>query len=49
MTICIIRRCLHGYKPSNKNFAPVKNEGFRWTNIDVHKLTATLNKKLKFD
>jgi len=39
-----------GHKPSNKNFSPVKNLGFRWTKADVHRLiTAKLNKKRKFD
>ena len=39
--------CLHGHKPSNKNFAPVNNQGFCWTKSDVHRLTTTLNKKRK--
>jgi len=35
-------------KPSNKNFSPVKNLDFRFTKGDVHRLTATFNKKRKF-
>jgi len=31
ITICIFLDVYNVYKPSKKNFAPVKNQTFRWT------------------
>jgi len=44
VTICIFLDAYNVHKPSNKNFAPVRNQTFRLTN----KCTATLNKNRQF-
>jgi len=44
IAICIFLDVYNVYKPSNKNFTPVKNQTFRLTK----KCTATLNKNRQF-
>ena len=36
ITVCIFLDAYNFHKSSNKNSAPVKNQGFRWTKSDVH-------------
>jgi len=44
ITICIFLDAYNVHKPSYKNFAPVKNEAFRWTKNCI----STLNKNDQF-
>jgi len=45
LPICIFLDAYNVHKSSNKNFAPVKNHGFRWTIVIC---TAKLNKNRLF-